>query len=424
MTTFLSRFRNAAQVVCISNSRQSVKKGADMQNLCIIENGTVIVGHDGCIVDVGPAQLMESKYPDVTYEKDFDCSGMVIVPGLVDAHTHPVWSGDRVHEFAMKLAGATYMDIHNAGGGIGFTVKHTRQSSEAELYALLIGRLDRMLTLGTTLVEAKSGYGLNTPDEMKMLKVIEWANQTHMVDIVSTYCGGHAIPPGMTAAQAADDIINNQIPALHALQTSNQINVEMIDVFCEKGVFELEDSRRILEAGKAAGLAVNFHGEELHPLNSAVMGAQLQARAISHLEHLSEEGIAAMAQADVIGVLLPTTHYILHLRDPPTRKMIQSNVAVALGSDFNPNAHCLSMPLTMNLACVNYKMTMPEALVAATLNAAASMNRSDSHGSLEPGKVGDMLILGAPAWEHLIYQMVDPPIAAVIKHGQVVRGSL
>ncbi len=191
------------------------------------------------------------------------------------------------------------------------------------------------------------------------------------------------------------------------------------DVFCEKGVFEYEESRRILEAGKNAGLKINFHGDEIHPMRSGTLAASLNAHAISHLEQIDEEGIEAMAKHDppIFAVLLPTTKYILKLPSPPARKMIEAGVPIALGSDFNPNAHCMSMPMTMNMACVLFGMTMKEALVAATINAAASIDRSDSHGSLEVGKVADFLLLRADQWEHIIYEMVDPQIEHVVKRG-------
>ncbi|XP_020619439.1 probable imidazolonepropionase [Orbicella faveolata] len=228
---------------------------------------------------------------------------------------------------------------------------------------------------------------------------------------------------GSTPEEATDNVVNYQIPKLQELMKNEEINVDNIDVFCEKGVFGLDETRRILEAGKAAGLALNFHGDELHPMKAAELGAELGARAISHLEEVSDEGIQAMSAASVIAVLLPTTAYILRLKCPPARAMINSGVPVALGSDFNPNAFCLSMPLTMHLACVNLHMTMEESLVAATINAAASLGRSHTHGSLESGKVADMLVIDAPRWEHLVYQLGghDNVIKFVIKNGKIVH---
>lgn len=383
----------------------------------------MIVGLDGRIVAIGDTQTLDRTYAGALFEYDVDATGKCVIPGLVDAHTHPVWSGDRCPEFKMKLAGATYTQVHEMGGGIGFTVRHTHASTEAELQSLFITRLNRMMKYGTTLIEAKSGYGLVLEHELKMLRVIQHTTKHHSMDIVANYCGAHSIPKGSTATASTRDIIDNQIPAIVKAKATGEINPELIDVFCEKGFFEIEDSRAILAAGKAAGFGINFHGDELFATKSAEMGASLGAMAISHLEHISEEGIRAMASSNTVGVLLPTTAYVLRIAQPPARSMIDGDMIVALGSDFNPNAHCLSMPFVMNLACVAMKMTMNEALVAATLNSAASMGRSGTHGSLEVGKWADCVIIDATTWEHIIYQMADPPITHVYKKGHCVYTS-
>ncbi|VCW84098.1 unnamed protein product [Gulo gulo] len=343
-------------------------------------------------------------FSEETFEERIDCSGKCILPGLVDAHTHPVWAGERVHEFAMKLAGATYMDIHQAGGGINFTVERTRQASEEELFCSFQERLQCMMRAGTTLVECKSGYGLNLETELKMLRVIERARRQLPIGISATYCGAHSVPKGKTASEAADEIISSHLPKLKELARSGEIHVDNIDVFCEKGVFDLDSTRRILQSGKEMGLQINFHGDELHPMKAAELGAELGAQAISHLEEVSDEGITAMATARCSAILLPTTAYMLRLKQPRARKMLEEGVIVALGSDFNPNAYCFSMPVVMHLACVNMRLSMPEALAAATINAAYALGRSHTHGSLEVGKQGDLIIINASRWEHLIYQ--------------------
>eukprot|EP00164_Ancoracysta_twista_P003247 GFYU01004334.1.p1 GENE.GFYU01004334.1~~GFYU01004334.1.p1 ORF type:complete len:473 (-),score=92.45 GFYU01004334.1:70-1398(-) len=418
--THLLRIRNAAQIVTVSAGSKGFKVGKEMDELNIIENGTIVVGLDGTIEAVGPAADFDGKYDDAVFKTDMAGEGLSIVPGLVDSHTHPVWSGNRVGEFAMKLAGATYLDIHNAGGGIGYTVEQTRKSSESELKGLFAERLARMLNAGTTLAECKSGYGLDTATEVKMLKVIESMKGKQPVDLVSTFCGAHSVPKDKTPAEATKDVIENQIPAVKELMDSGKLTCDNLDVFLEKGVFECDDSKKILEAGKKAGFTLNFHGDELNYMKSGEIGAEFEARAISHLEHVSDDGIKAMAEKSVFGVLLPTTAYVLRLVPPPARKMIDQGVPVCLGSDYNPNAHCLSMPFVMNLACILMKMTMNEALVAATINSAASINREKTHGSLEKGKLGDMVIVGAPRWEHLVYELIDPPVKSVIKKGEIV----
>ncbi|XP_033120039.1 probable imidazolonepropionase [Anneissia japonica] len=418
--------RNARQIVAVCSNGERVLCGEAMKNPVILNqdggnNGvSLVIGSDGLIKGIGSTAALSKG---IRFSKIIDATGKCVVPGLIDGHTHPVWAGDRVHEFSLKLAGASYMEVHKAGGGINFTVEHTRQATENELYATFKQRLEGMLRCGTTLVECKSGYGLDAETEIKMLKVIQKAKRELAIDVSSTYCGAHAVPMGHTSGAATIDVIQNQLPKIVKLIKDGQLEVDNIDVFCEQGVFNKEQTRRILTAGRQAGLALNFHGDELHPMEAAELGGELKAEAVSHLEEISDAGIKAMAESGSIAVILPTTAYILRLKHPPVRKMIEEGVAVALGSDFNPNAFCMSMPLVMHLACVNLRMSMQEALVAATINAAASLRKSSTHGSIEVGKVGDVLILDAPRWEHLIYQMGNHEklIEYVIKQGDVVH---
>lgn len=365
------------------------------------------------------------KYADATFERVLSFPGKSIVPGFVDSHTHPVWAGDRVEEFKMKLSGATYMDIHKMGGGIGYTVRHTQEASEDSLVDSFILRLHRMLRAGTTLVEAKSGYGLEKDTEIKMLRVIQRAVDapSQPIDIVANYCGAHSVPKGLTADEATHDVIHNQLPAIVALKESGVINPEQIDVFCETGVFTTEQTKQILEAGAKAGLSCNFHGDELSFTGSCELAGELQCAAVAHVEHASEEGIQALAKNEVVAVLLPTTAYVLRIAPPRARDFIAAGVPVALASDFNPNAHCLSMPFVMNLACVTMKMTLNEALVASTLNSAHALRRSDLHGSIEEGKFANFVVIDAPKWEHVVYQMCDPPIQTVIIKGSIVHNT-
>eukprot|EP00028_Trichosphaerium_sp_Am-I-7-wt_P010556 CAMPEP_0168525092 /NCGR_PEP_ID=MMETSP0405-20121227/11089_1 /TAXON_ID=498012 /ORGANISM="Trichosphaerium sp, Strain Am-I-7 wt" /LENGTH=401 /DNA_ID=CAMNT_0008547523 /DNA_START=154 /DNA_END=1356 /DNA_ORIENTATION=- len=397
-----TRYSNIGQLVTVSARGKPFKSGKEQDEIDVIENASIIVGKDGIIIDVGVD--FGDKYKDTVFATDIDLQGKCVIPGMVDAHTHSVFSGDRVHEFAMKLRGATYMDIHKQGGGIGFTVKHTRQSSEEELKKLLLERIDRMVKAGTTLLEIKSGYGLETETEMKMLKVIEQARSDCKIDLVSTYLA-HSLPKGMNSATATKRVLEDEIPTLQALIKNGELKTEIVDVFCEQGVFETADSKAILKAGMDIGLHANFHGDEINNTKSAEMAGEIGALAVSHLEEVSPEGIEALAKRPTIALVLPTTAYILKLKPPPARALITRGVPVAIASDYNPNAHCFSMPLVMNLACVLCGLTMNESLVAATLNAAASLGKSDMYGSLEVGKYCDFLVIDAPKWEHIIYQL-------------------
>ncbi|KAL9646725.1 hypothetical protein ABK040_001147 [Willaertia magna] len=390
--------KNASQIVQITNdSTIKIKKGKEQNEIEIIKNGSMIIDLNGKIKFIGTNEQLENylkEHENIKFEKEIDCSGKSIIPGLVDSHTHPVWNGDRCHEFVMKLQGATYMQIHQMGGGIGFTVRHTRQSTIDELFELLIKRLKTMITNGTTLVEGKSGYGLETETEIKMLQVLHKANQQNISlkipEIVSTYLGAHSVPKDKKLDEYTNEIINQQIPAIKEAMEKGLIGPSLIDVFHEKGVFETEETKRVLLEGKnKLGLNINFHGDELNPMKSAELSYELDALAVSHCEHISDEGIKCMAEKSICATLLPTTAYILRIEYPPARKMIDNGVPVVLATDFNPNAHCMSLPFVMNLSCVNMRMTLNEALVATTLNAAASIGKSDTHGSLHVGKVGD-----------------------------------
>jgi len=408
---------------------QMVLAGDRMNILAVMDRSdteglSLVVDREGLIEALGFDEDIREKYKDFGFDEVIDATDKCIIPGLVDAHTHAVWAGDRVHEFALKLAGASYLDIHKAGGGIHFTVNHVTAAAEESLYCDFKKYAKRMLSAGTTLLECKSGYGLTLDPELKMLRVLTRAKLDPLLDLAisSTYCAAHAVPKGKTAAAAADDIITNQLPHIKQLLDRKQLLLDNIDVFCERDVFDVEQTRQILTAGQAMGLNANFHGEELTCLHSAEMAAEIKATAVSHLEEVSAEGVKKMAEAGTIGILLPTTAFMLRLTPPPARDMISGGMAVALGSDFNPNAHCFAMPIVMHLACVLMKMTMAEALVAATINSAAALRLSDKHGSLEVGKLGNMLILDAPRWEHLIYQLGghNDVISHVIVNGRVV----
>ncbi|KAF2352248.1 Imidazolonepropionase [Trinorchestia longiramus] len=438
----------AHEVVRVGAPGELYKKGPTMRDLHVLSAHppaglSVVVNRDGDIEAIGSDDEVKTKYGSWKFDHVLDARGCCVLPGLVDAHTHPVWGGDRVHEFTLKLSGASYLEVQEAGGGIHWTVARTKETSDDLLLELLLQRLQRMLVsdlqcaillprnrqetkqcciVGTTLVEAKSGYGLDTSEELRLLKVLHRASSLSPLTIVPTFLGAHAIPPSLEAEEATRRVVEEQLPAVMAAKRRGELSVESVDVFCETGVYSVSETRRIAQAARQEGLMLNLHVDELSPLGGAKMAGELKAEAVSHCEEVSTEGVEALASGGTVAVLLPTTQLLLGLKAPPAREMIDKGVIVALGSDFNPNAHCLSMSTVLHLACVLLRMSPAEALTAATLNAAHSIRRSHRHGALQPGMVGDMVIIRAPRWEHLVYQLGEHAsiIQQVVCAGQVI----
>uniref|UniRef100_A0A7S1VKP5 Probable imidazolonepropionase n=1 Tax=Sexangularia sp. CB-2014 TaxID=1486929 RepID=A0A7S1VKP5_9EUKA len=387
------------------------------------------VGMDGLLAYVGPTDGNDAREGRKRTRPSHSACRIVdanfsacALPGFVDAHTHAIFVGNRLPEWRLKLGGTTYADIHAAGGGIHATVRATRDARFDELMDATRPRLQRAMRLGTTTMEIKSGYGLEYETELRQLKVATALNKELPLDLSVTYCGAHSVPKGQTADEATEQLVTKDIPALAAAMAAGTVDCDAIDVFVETNVFPADNARRILDAGRTiAGLRGNFHGDELTHTRSGPLAQATQSRAVSHLELADDDDIACLRAAGTVAVLLPTTAHILRLTPPPARAMIEAGVPVALGSDFNPNAPHLSMPFVMHLACLDFRMTPDEALIAATLNAAASVGREERVGSLEVGKQGDIVLLGAPFWEHVIYEFSSPPIWMVVKAGRVIH---
>jgi imidazolonepropionase len=347
-----------------------------------------------------------------------DAGGRLVMPGMVDPHTHLVFAGSREYELEMRLNGATYLEILRAGGGILATTRKTRAATEEELAWETKKRLNRFLLHGVTTVEAKSGYGLTVEDELKMLRVAKRLNEEHPVDIVSTFMGAHAVPPEYKENPDAyvDLVIEEMIP-----RVARENLAEFCDVFCEEGVFTVEQSERILEAGKRHGLRPKLHADEIEPMGGAELAARVGAVSADHLLKVSDEGIRRMAEAGVVAVLLPGTAFFLMAEYARARHMIDQGVPVALATDRNPGSSPTeSLPLIMNLACLQMKMTPAEVISAATINAAHAVSRARQVGSLEPGKQADILILDAPNYPYLQYHFGVNLVDTVIKKGKVV----
>ena len=381
-----------------------------------IADGAVAVDHHrilavGTTADVRAAAVLHEDADII------DGRGCSLVPGFVDGHTHVVFAGDRRDELRRRLAGATYADIAAAGGGILSTVRATRAATEAQLVAETHPRLAEMLAAGTTTAEAKSGYGLDTESELRMLRAIGRLNEEQPLRLVPTFMGAHEVPPEFRGRQAdyVRVIIDEMIPAVAA-------HAEWCDVFCDRGFFTPEESIAILRTGAAAGLKPRIHADELAASGGSEAAAAAGARSADHLVHATPEGIAALARAGVVATLLPAAAFYLKLgRFAPAREMIAAGVPVALATDVNPGGGFTpSMPFVMTLACFAMGLTFEEALVAATINGAYSLDRHDTAGSLEGGKSFDAVLVEGPAINLL--RANASPIRAVFKRGALVSG--
>ena len=388
------------------------KKG-DAQGGFEAQQGMNIGVKDGKITHVGHEKWGRPETAKVIY-----ADGCLVTPGLVDCHTHLVFGGFRQHELGLKLAGADYLDILAAGGGILSTVQATRTADFNELYTKAACFLDDMLAHGTTTVEAKSGYGLETATEIKQLEVAAKLQAEHVVDVVSTFMGAHAIPPEFKKSpdDYVDLIVKEMIPTV-----AERGLAEYCDIFCEKGVFDAAQSRKVLEAAKKAGLGIKIHANEINNLGGALLAAELNAASAEHLIASDDKDLEALAKSDTIAVLLPTTSFYLGKDFAPARKMMDGGIAVAIASDFNPGSSPnFNLQLSMTIACLKYGMTPAQVLTAVTLNAACAIGRGASKGSLEMGKDADIVIWNCPDLDYLFYRFGNNQAKNVIKNGEII----
>lgn len=406
---------NANQLITVRGFSDSPAKKEQMQELHIIEDGSLLVA-DGKIVAVGKDAELRKQYPEqIEKAEKINAKNKIVTPGLVDPHTHLVYAGSRENEYAMRLKGKSYMEIMNAGGGIHATTRATQQASFEQIYAETKRRLDTFLKQGVTTVEIKSGYGLTLEHEMKQLQVTKQLNDDHPIDIVPTFMGAHAVPVEYkdNPDRFVDIVVEEMIPAV-----AESGLAEFNDVFCEKDVFTPEQSRVILEAGKRYGLQPKIHADEIEPYGGAELAAEVGAISADHLLKASDTGIKKMADANVIGVLLPGTAFFLMAEYAPARKMIDSGLPIALSTDSNPGSSpTLSLQIIMNLACLKMGMTPEEVITATTINAAHAINRAKEIGSLEPGKKADIVIFNVPNYLFLSYQYGMNHVDTVIKDG-------
>jgi len=383
-------------------------------------HGAEVLCQDGRILFVGPPEERLRLFGEAPDAARLDGRGGTLIPGFVDPHTHLPWAGTREQEFAARLAGTSYQEIAAAGGGILSTVASTRRATEEELTGFVLRRMDQMLTWGTTTAEAKSGYGLTLGDELKQLRAIRRATEGHPVDLVPTLLAAHEVPPEhrQDRSRYVDLICDEIVPA-----TAEAGLARFCDVFCERGVFSAEESRRVLEAGARHGLAPRLHADEFVDSGGAELAAQLGALSADHLMAVSDAGIEALAGSGVTAVLLPGTSFFLMKKAyAPARRLVAAGVPVALATDCNPgSSHTESMPMIVVLAVLQLGLTIEESLTAATLNAACSLGLGAEIGSIEVGKRADLVLLDAPNLLHLAYHYGINPVAAVVKEGRVAR---
>ena len=395
------------------------RRGRAQGQIETIEDGALAI-HGQRVTFAGPDAALETSV-DTTGARVVDAVRLSIVPGFVDAHTHAIFAGDRRGELRRRLAGATYAEIAASGGGIVATVRATREASEDDLVDQTRPRLDEMLACGTTTCEMKSGYGLELDTELRMLRAMKRVGAEHAIDVVPTFMGAHEIPPEFRERRDmyVDLVIEEMIPAVAAAGLA-----DWCDVFCERGVFTPTESRRILDAGLRAGLAPRIHADELGASGGSAVAAAVGARSADHLIFVPADGIEAMAAAGVTATLLPCAAFYLKLaRFAPARELIARSVPVAIATDVNPGGgFSPSMPFAITLACFAMGMTFEEALVAATINGAWSLDRAREIGSLEPGKLADAVILRGEAIN--LIRVGSPAIAAVIKRGRVCYGDV
>ena len=386
--------------------------GEEQGKIEILKNAWVLI-EDGVIAAVGTGKPEGAEGAEV-----IDAGGKLVTPGLVDAHTHLIFGGWRQNELGLKLHGATYLEIQNAGGGIQSTTNATRSASKEELRAKAEKALDEMMGFGTTTVEAKSGYGLATEHELKALQVIRDLDDRHPMDLVATFMGAHLVPAEYKNDREAYVrlVCEEMMPAVR-----EQGIAKFCDVFCEADTFTVEESRRILEAGLKYGLRPKIHADEIEAIGGSRLAGEIGAISAEHLIVCPPEGIDALAKGGVIACLLPATSFNLGAVFAPARDMVKAGVPVAMATDFNPGScPCLNMQFVINLGCLKYKLTPEEVLTAVTLNGAAAIGMADRVGSVETGKQGDLVIWDAPDLDYICYRVGSNLAGTVIKKGAVV----
>lgn len=412
---------NCSQIVTPKGSH--IKKGKEMDQVEVMQNASIYM-EDGIILFLGANEEVLKRLDAACTEQIpgdilvIDGAGRTALPGFVDSHTHFIFGGYREAEFMERLSGISYLDIMRKGGGIQSTVNATRSYGEDRLFADGRNRLNSMLSQGVTTVEGKSGYGLDLKCEEKQLRVMKQLNETHPVEIVSTYLGAHAVPVEYknNPAGYVTYMVDVVMPKIKEKNLA-----EFCDVFCEEEAFDIEQSRILLTEAKKMGFEIKIHADEIYDLGGGRLAAELGAASADHLLMISEESIRALAESETVAAVLPCTAFCLNKPFAPAKKMIESGCGLALATDFNPGSSFTnSIPLMLSLAVLKMGMTLPEAITALTLNGASALKRADKIGTLEAGKQGDVVLLDYPDYRFLIYHTAKNIVHSVIKNGQLV----
>ena len=391
---------------------KSAHCGEEQGRIKFLKDAWVLM-EDGVIASVGSGAVPAADGAEIV-----DAGGNLVTPGLVDAHTHLIFGGWRQNELGLKLHGASYLDIQNAGGGIQSTTNATRRATEQELADKAEKALNEMLRFGSTTVEAKSGYGLATEHELKALQVIKDLDGRHPIDLVATFMGAHLVPAEYKAnrEEYVRLVCEEMIP-----RVKEQGIAKFCDVFCEADTFTVEESRQVLEAGLKYGLRPKIHADEIEAIGGSQLAGEIGAISAEHLIVCPPEGIESMAKGGVIACLLPATSFNLGAVFAPARAMVSAGVPVAMATDFNPGScPCLNMQFVINLGCLKYRLTPEEVLTAVTLNGAAAIDMADKVGSVEEGKLGDLVIWDAPDLDYICYRVGSNLARTVIKRGRIV----
>ncbi len=407
--------KNLRQLVTVAAHGRLSRSGNEMRDIGMVEHADLLI-EDGLVSAVATGGSLSTTSEDADV---IDGSDLVALPGFVDSHTHLLFAGSRENEFAMRAEGKSYQEIAQAGGGIMSTVSATRMASKKTLKRIASKRLDDMMRLGTTTVEIKSGYGLESDSEIKMLEAIQELSGEHFMTIVPTFLGAHAIPP--EHKQSPDTYVSLICDRILPYIGKRKL-AKYCDVFCETGYFSVEQSRRILKAAQSLGIASKLHADQFTQIGASRLGAELKAVSVDHLEQLDDEGIEALKKAGCIATVLPGVSFFLHYGYPPARKIIDAGVPLAVSSNFNPGS-CMSysMPTMMTIACTQMGLTPEEAITAATLNGAAALGLSDMVGSIEVGKQADIVLYDVPDYRHIPYFFGTNHVSRVIKKGTILE---